>query len=40
MLQEFFKNKNISEKLKSILKNTMIGSVNICVRNWDTNKER
>ena len=41
MLQKFLKNKNISKKLKLRLKNTIIDKcVNICVRNWDTNKER
>jgi hypothetical protein len=32
-LQRFFKNKNISKKLKLRLKNT---NVNICIRNSDT----
>jgi len=41
MLQNFFKNKNISKKLKLRLKNTIIEkNVNICIRNLDTNKER
>ena len=42
LLQTFFKNKNISNKLKLRLKNTTIGkkNVNICIRNLGTNKER
>jgi len=41
MVQIFFKNKNISKKLKSRLKNTIIDkTLNMCVRNLDTNKER
>jgi hypothetical protein len=37
MLQKFFKNKNISKKLKLRLKNTIIDK---CIRNLATNKER
>jgi len=41
VLQNFFKNKNISKKIKLRLKNTIIDKVfNICIRNLDTNKER
>ena len=41
MVQNFFKNKNISKKLKLRLKNTIIDkTLNMCVRNLDTNKER
>ena len=41
MLQNFFKNKNTSKKLKLNLKNNNNRqSVNICIRNLDTNKER
>jgi len=41
MLQNFFKNKNISKKLKLGLKNTIIDkTLNICIRNLDTNKQR
>jgi hypothetical protein len=40
MQQKFFKNKNISKKLKLRLNNTIIDSVNIRIRNLDTNKER
>jgi hypothetical protein len=40
MLQKFFKNKNISKKLKLRLKNTIIDeNVNKCIRNLDTNKQ-
>jgi hypothetical protein len=41
MLQKFFKNKNISKKLKLRLKKTIIDKTfNICIRNLDTNEER
>ena len=41
MLQKFFKNKNISKKLKLRLKNTTHKTLtHICIRNMDTNKER
>ena len=42
MLQKFFYNKDISKKLKLRLKNIYNNrqSVNICIRNWDANKER
>ena len=42
MLQKIFKNKDISKKLKLRLKNIYNNrqSVNICIRNWDANKER
>jgi hypothetical protein len=41
MLQKFFKNKNISKKLKLRLKNTIIDeNVNTCIRNLDTNKQK
>ena len=38
MVQKFFKNKNISKKLKKEHNNRQ--NVNICMRNLDTNKER
>ena len=41
MLHNFFKNKNISKKLKLRLKDTIIDkNVNVYIRNLDTNKER
>ena len=41
MLQKFFKNKNISKKLKIETKeHNNRQSVNICIGNLDTNKER
>jgi len=41
MLYKFFRNKNISKKLKLTLKNTIMEkNFNICIRNLDTNKER
>ena len=41
MLQNFFKNKNISKKVKLRLKSTINRqNVNICIRNLDANKER
>jgi len=40
MLHNFFKNKNISKKLKLRLKDTIIDkNVNVYIRNLDTNKE-
>jgi hypothetical protein len=40
MVQNFFKNRNISKKLKLRLKNAIRQNVNIRIRNLDTNKER
>jgi len=41
MLQKFFKNKNVSQKLKLRLKeHNNRQNFNISIRNLDTNKER
>jgi len=40
MQQQFFKNKNISKRIKLILKNTIIDKRLTCIRNLDTNKEK
>jgi len=41
MLHRFFKNKNISKKLKLRLKNTLIDkTLTYASETWDTNKER
>ena len=40
MLQKYLRNKNISRKIKLILKNTIIDKSNIRIRNQDTNRER
>jgi len=40
MPQKFFKNKNISKKLKLRLKNAIIDKMLTCIKNLDTNKER
>jgi hypothetical protein len=42
ILQKFFRNKNLSKKLKLRLKNTTTDKMltYICIRNLDTNKER
>jgi len=40
VLQKFFKNKNIKETKTEIKEHNNRQSVNICIRNLDTNKER
>jgi hypothetical protein len=40
MLQQFFKNKNVSKKLKLKKEHNNRQNINICIRNLDTNKER
>jgi hypothetical protein len=40
MLQNVFKNKNISKKLNLRLKNTTIDKTNMCIRNLDTKRDR
>ena len=41
MLQKNFLNKNMSKKLKiKTNEHNNTQNVNICIRNWDTNKER
>jgi hypothetical protein len=41
MIQQFFKSKNISKKLKfDATEHNNRHNINICIRNLDTNKER
>jgi len=40
MLQNFFKNKNLSKKQIKTKEHNNRPNINICIRNWDTNKER